>query len=64
MAGRAVDSSTWFAAFQVAVPPFGLKFRRGIETDGNGAVVVHTPASGDVVVVVREKPFGMHVQAV
>lgn len=28
VAGRAVNSSTWFAVFQQAAPPFGLKFRR------------------------------------
>merc|ERR1712083_307717 len=30
VAGRAVNSSTWFAAFQQAAPPFGLRFRRRI----------------------------------
>lgn len=28
LAGRPVNSSTWFAAFQQAAPPFGLRFRR------------------------------------
>lgn len=28
VAGRTVNSSTWFAAFQQAAPPFGLRFRR------------------------------------
>lgn len=30
VAGRPVNSATWFAAFQQAAPPFGLKFRRKI----------------------------------
>lgn len=28
VAGRPVNSSTWFAAFQQSAPPFGLRFRR------------------------------------
>jgi len=28
VAGRPVDGSSWFAALQQAVPPYGLRFRR------------------------------------
>jgi len=64
VAGHRVDSSTWFAAFQHAVPPFGLRFRRPHLTDnktGNVPLPV-MPIFGDLEVTVRERPFGMNVQ--
>jgi S1-C subfamily serine protease len=60
VAGRSVDSSTWFAAFEQAVPPFGLRFRRrGAPSE---AATAEKGVVGRLDVVVSEKPFGMHVR--
>jgi len=65
VAGAHVDSSTWFAAFQHAVPPFGLRFRRPdtehAEHGGEDLLNPKMPHVGDLVVQVKERPFGMHV---
>jgi S1-C subfamily serine protease len=64
VAGHRVDSSTWFAAFQHAVPPFGLHFRRPhyTNTSANSKVPLPVmPVVGDLLVTVAEKPFGMRV---
>merc|ERR1719313_2220574 len=61
VAGRSVDSSTWFAAFEQAVPPFGLRFRRrGAQTAAHAAA--EEKLVGRLDFTVREKPFGMHVR--
>lgn len=61
VAGHRVDSDTWFASFQHAVPPFGLNFRRP-EMESSELLNPTMPVVGNLVVTVREKPFGMHVR--
>jgi len=61
IAGRYVESSSWFAAFQHAVPPFGLRLRRPDGEDDD--LDEDEDDEGDnLTVTVREKPFGMHVR--
>jgi len=55
IAGRYVESSSWFGAFQHAVPPFGLRLRRPDDDDEDD--IVET-----LMVTVHERPFGMHVR--
>jgi C-terminal processing protease CtpA/Prc len=65
VAGHRVDSSTWFAAFQHAVPPFGLHFRRPdlIDTSKSSKVPLPVmPVIGEMEVTVEERPFGMSVK--
>jgi predicted metalloprotease with PDZ domain len=58
VAGLPVDASTWFAAFQQAVPPFGLRLRRPIaslnatiapsRTNGTNATAESSPTNASV----------------
>jgi S1-C subfamily serine protease len=61
IAGTRVDATSWFAAFQLAVPPFGLRFRRKGASDPDAVSAEDGPA-GNITVTVSEKPFGMHVR--
>jgi len=61
VAGHRIDSDTWFASFQHAVPPFGLRFRRP-EMESSELLTPAMPVVGDLVVTVKERPFGMHVR--
>lgn len=68
IAGTRVDSSSWFAAFQKASPPFGLRFRRpergAVHTkDFNELMNPVMPAVGELEITVHERAFGMSVLA-
>eukprot|EP00928_Gymnodinium_smaydae_P011438 TRINITY_DN14221_c0_g1_i1.p1 TRINITY_DN14221_c0_g1~~TRINITY_DN14221_c0_g1_i1.p1 ORF type:complete len:387 (-),score=91.33 TRINITY_DN14221_c0_g1_i1:195-1355(-) len=58
VAGRQVDAATWFAAFEEAVPPFGLHFWRRGASDGNPPdeddAELHV---GPLDVIVAERPY-------
>lgn len=65
VAGHRVDSSTWYSAFQHAVPPFGLHFRRPHATVSSGksdVLLPVMPTFGEMVVNVTKRPFGMKVK--
>jgi hypothetical protein len=53
-----VESSSWFGAFQHAVPPFGLRLRRPA---GENELDDEEDGTEDMTVTVSERPFGMNV---
>jgi len=62
VAGTRVDASSWFAAFQLAVPPFGLRFRRKGASNPDAVAAEDDGPAGNITVTVSEKPFGMKVR--